>query len=137
MRYPVKIQPDGHVWMATFPDIPEANTAGDTREEALANARDALVTAMDFYFEDGRQVPPPSPAKRGQPLVDLPPSVAVKVLLLNEMLGQKVRPADLARKMGTTRQEVNRLTDLHHPTKVDTMHQALQALGKRLEFSVA
>ncbi len=100
-------------------------------------AVDALTTAMDFYFEDRRQVPPPSAPKRGQVLVDLPPSVEAKVLLLNEMLRQQVKPAEPARRMNVRPREVNRLTDLHHPTKIDTISQALLALGRRLELSLA
>jgi ABC-type polysaccharide transport system permease subunit len=49
---------------------------------------------MDFYFEDQRPVPAPSQPKRGQAVVELPVSVAAKVLLLNEMLRQKVRPIE-------------------------------------------
>ena len=60
--------------------------------------------------------------------MELPVSVAAKVLLLNEMLRQKVRPIDLARRIGTTKQEVNRLTDLKHATKIDRIDAALRAL---------
>ena len=70
-------------------------------------------------------------------MVDLSPSVAAKVLLLNEMLRQKVRPIDLARRLGTTKQEVNRLTNLRHPTKIDRIDAALRALGKRLYLDAA
>ena len=41
----------------------------------------------------------------------------------------------LARRMGTRPQEVNRLTTLSHPTKIDTISRALRALGKRLEVA--
>jgi antitoxin HicB len=99
-------------------------TGAATREEALALAADALTTAMEFYFEDRRQVPGPSEPKRGQVMIDLPPSVCAKVLLLNEMLRQQVKPSELARRMNVRPQEVNRLTDLHHPTKIDTISQA-------------
>ncbi len=137
LSYPARITRDGDSVGVTFPDIPEAITFGDTREEALAMAVDALTTAMDFYFEDKRIVPPPSPLKRGQVLIDLPPSVGAKVLLLNEMLSQGTRHAELARRMNIRAQEVNRLTTLRHPTKIDTIALALRALGKRLELSVA
>ena len=33
-------------------------------------------------------------------------------------------------------QEINCLTDLRHPTKIDAIAQALRAMGKRLEMSV-
>jgi len=70
-------------------------------------------------------------------VVELPVSVAAKVLLLNEMLRQKVRPIELARRIGTTKQEVNRLTDLKHATKIDRIDAALRALRKRLVLDAA
>lgn len=121
--------------MASFPDIPEALTSGATREEALAMARDALITAMDFYFEDRRPVPAPSRIAKGSDSVELPPSLAAKVLLLNEMVRQQVKPAELARRMGTTPQEVTRITNVRHATKIDAIGAALHALGKRLEMA--
>jgi antitoxin HicB len=123
--------------MVTFPDIPEANSQGDSVEDALKMAADALETALDFYFDAGRPVPAPSKPKRGQAVVELPPSVTAKVLLLNEMLRQKVRPAELARRIGTTPQEVNRLTNIRHTTRIDRVDTALRALGKRLIIRVA
>jgi antitoxin HicB len=53
------------------------------------------------------------------------------------MLHQKVRPIELARRIGTTKQEVNRLTDLRHATKIDRIDTALRALGKRLILDAA
>ncbi len=137
LSFPARVTPDGTGFMVTFPDVPEAITCGATYEEALDMAADALATAMDFYFEDKRPVPEPSRLKRGQVLVDLPPSIGAKVLLLNEMLAQGTRNADLARLMNVRPQEINRLTDLKHPTKIDTIAIALKALGKRLELRLA
>ena len=134
LSYPARIARDGERFMVSFVDIPEALTDGNTREEAIAMAADALTTAMDFYFEEKRLVPAPSPAKRGQVSVDLPASISAKVLLLNEMVLQQVKPSELARRMSVPRQEVNRLTNLHHPTKIDTISQALLAMGKKLEL---
>lgn len=136
LQFPARVVVDGNGFLVSFPDIPEALTSGRSREEALDMAADALTTAMDFYFEDRRSVPMPSLPKRGQVLVELPASVAAKVLLLNEMIRQGARNIDLARLMGVRPQEVNRLTDLHHPTKIDTINAALRSLGKRLEMKV-
>ena len=135
--YPVNLRKDGKFILVTFPDIPEAITQGKDRAEALTMAREALEISLDFYFEDHRPVPMPSKPKRGQAVVELPLSVAAKVLLLNELLRQKVRPIDLARRIGTTKQEVNRLTDLKHATKIDRIDAALRALGKRLILDAA
>ncbi|NVI06336.1 type II toxin-antitoxin system HicB family antitoxin [Paraburkholderia youngii] len=136
LRYPALIEPDGDGFAVSFRDIPEALTGGSTTEEAREMAADALLTAMDFYFEDRRPVPTPSKAKKGEELVALPASVSAKVLLLNEMIEQKVTPAGLARRLGTSPQAVNRIVDIGHSTKIDTIAEALEALGKHLEIAV-
>jgi antitoxin HicB len=86
MRYPVNLVPDTGGYVVTFPDIPEAMTQGDSYEEAMEMAKDALETALDFYFEDERKVPLPGKLKNGQEYVELSPSLWAKVLLLNETL---------------------------------------------------
>lgn len=136
--YPVTLTPDNidGGFVVTFDDIPEAITQGDTEAEALAAAKDALESALDFYFEDKRAVPAPSNAKPGQNVIELPASLSAKVLLLNEMIRQDVRPAELARRLNTTPQEVNRLTNVRHTTRIDGIAAALQALGKHLEMRV-
>ncbi len=139
MRFPVRLvyQRTSKNYAVYFPDIPEALTCGDTPADALRHALDALETALDFYFDYSRQIPTPSAPKRGQKLVELPPTIAAKVLLHNEMVKQKVRPIELARRMGIPRQELTRVLNLKHNTKIDTTAQALNALGKRLELHVA
>jgi antitoxin HicB len=138
MKFPVNLTPDKDDggFVVTFPDIPEAITQGDTVEQALAMAQEALETALEFYFEDKRVVPVPSKAKRGQRAVELPASLSAKVLLLNEMVTQNIRPAELARRLNTTPQEVNRLTNLRHTTRIDGIAAALQAMGRHLEISL-
>lgn len=135
MRYPVNYEKDGEGYLVTFPDIPEALTGGNTLEEAQTIALDALVTAFEFYFEDGRQVPKPG-AVVGD-YVEVPPSIEAKILLLNTLVESGITYAELARRMGTQPQAVQRLINLHHTTKIDTIYQALAAIGKQLKLEVA
>ena len=121
-------------FVVTFPDIPEAITQGESVEDALVHASDALASALDFYIEDGNPVPTPSKPKRGQYMVELPASYTAKILLLQEMAAQKVRPAELARRLKVTPQEVTRLIDPRHKTRIDGIAGALKALGKTLEI---
>lgn len=135
LAYPVTLKSDKKAgFVVSFKDIPEALTQGETRAEALQMAADALESAMDFYFEAKRIVPTPSRPKKGQAVVELPISLAAKVLLLNEMIRQKVRPSELARRLQRTPQEVNRLTNIRHASKIDGIAGAMKALGKTLEI---
>lgn len=133
MFYPAQFTPaEEGGFVVTFRDIPEAITQGDDLTEARAMAADALLTAMDFYFEDKRTVPMPSALQEGEEGVALPASVFAKVLLLNTMLEQDVSNAELARRMGTRPQDVQRIVNLGHTTKIDTIAAALHQLGKNL-----
>lgn len=132
MYYPATLTPNGSGFTVSFRDIPEAITEGDSLDEALAMAKDALAVAMEFYSEDNRTVPMPSKAAADEHLVGLPPSVWAKVLLLNEMLAQNVSQAELAKRLGVVPQKVTRLVDLSHTTKIDTLALAFDKLGKRL-----
>lgn len=136
MRYPITIEPDGKFLFVKFVDIPEAITQGATHAEALEMAKDVLESSLDFYFEDERKVPLPSKLKKGQEFVELNPSLWAKVLLLNEMLSQQLRPADLAKRLHVRPQEVTRLMDIKHSTKIDTIGAAFTAMGKKLDFVV-
>lgn len=135
-RYPALLEPEGDGFNITFRDIPEAITCGDNREDALEMAAGALLTAMEFYFEDRRPVPLPSAPQDGEVLIALPSSVWAKVLLLNEMLAQRVTPAELARRLNTRPQDVTRIVNLGHATKIDTISAALRTMGKDLEISI-
>ena len=138
MKFPVTLtrdEKDGG-FVVTFRDIPEAIAQGETVEDALVMAKEELEIAMEFYFEDKRCVPAPSKPKRGQHTIELPASLSAKVWLLNEMVAQNMRPAELARRLNTTPQQVNRLTNLRHTTRIDAIAAALHAMGRQLEISV-
>ena len=94
MKFPVALTHDkvDGGFVVTFRDIPEAITQGETEEEALHMAKEALETALEFYFEDARTVPIPTNTNSEELTVELSASLSAKVLLLNEMLDQNVRP---------------------------------------------
>lgn len=136
-KYPIRITPDGDAYMVQFLDIPEAITCGDTLEQAKMMAHDALLTALEFYFEDLRIVPTPSALNNGQDYIELPASIAVKVHLLNEMVRQRVKQVDLAKRMHLSPTQVNRIVNVRQSTKIDTISAAFSALGKQLDFVIA
>lgn len=137
MKYPAIFKKTEGGYVITFPNIPEANTQANSYDEAIVMAEDALLTALDFYFEDNRFVPMPSKPKKGEVLINLPASAFIKVLLLNTMLEERVTQAVLAKRMGVSRQQVTRLVTLKHTTKIDKLDCAFKALGKELRVSVA
>lgn len=92
MRYPVTVEKTGTGFFVSFQDVPEALTEGQTMDEALELAKDALETALEFYFEDERSVPMPSVPTKNQPVIELSASLWAKVLLLNAMVRNTLAP---------------------------------------------
>ncbi len=138
LNYPLELTRDSNgEFLLTIPDIPEAAAVGDTEEAALREGLDALESALDFYFSDRRMVPLPRKAKKGQLLISLPALPASKVLLHNEMVTQGVKKADLARRLNMAPPNVERIFNLKHSTRIETIELALASMGKHLDVRVA
>ena len=133
LNYPVNLTQDTNgSYLVSFPDLPDVNSVGDTVEEALHEAVDALLTGVEMYFHHRRTVPLPSAPTKRQHTVAMPALETAKVLLWNEMLQQNLRKADLVRKLGVHAPQVDRLFDLRHSSKLDFVEQTAAALGRRL-----
>lgn len=132
--YELQPQPEGG-FTVVFPDVPEAITQGETKEEAAVMAENALVTALSFYTDHAQPLPPPSPA-RGRPLAYVEPLVAAKLALHDAMLAAGVSNVALARQLGTDEKTVRRLRDPLHQSRINQVDAALRALGKRLGIVV-
>jgi len=135
MRYPITVhrEKSGSCWLS-FPDCPGVFTWGDSVDDAMSHALDAWESMYMYVLGTDDLVPLPTPVKRRQKWLDVPPSIAAKVLLHNEMVKQKVRPNDLARRMGIPQEELMRVLSLKYKTKIETVAEALNALGKHFEF---
>ena len=60
MRYRVHIQQDEDgVFVAEVPSLPGCLSQGRTREEAVANVREAMAAYLESLEEHGEPIPPP------------------------------------------------------------------------------
>lgn len=60
MKYRVLLQlDDDGAWVAEVPALPGCVSQGRTREEAVANVREALAAYLESLEEHGDPVPPP------------------------------------------------------------------------------
>lgn len=62
MRYPVAIESGtaSEAFGVVVPDLPGCFSAGDTMEEALANAEEAIAAWIDAALDTGKDIPQPS-----------------------------------------------------------------------------
>ena len=59
MLYPIAIEPgdEQHAYGVTVPDLPGCFSAGDTMEEAIAKAKEAITGHIEILVEKGWDIP--------------------------------------------------------------------------------
>ena len=62
MRYPVAVEPgtDTETFGVVVPDLPGCFSAGDTMEEAMAMAEEAIASWIETALDSGLDIPRPS-----------------------------------------------------------------------------
>jgi antitoxin HicB len=134
MRYPVTITPDDGQFTVTFPDVPEAVTFGQTRDEALRRSPDALLTIFDALMKDRRDIPLPSETTGDA--IELPALETTKIELYRVMRASNVGKAELAKRLQWHLPQVDRVLHVKHGSQLDQMEAAFAALGKKLVITV-
>ena len=128
-------EPEGG-FTVRFRDVPEAITAGETEAAALRAAIDALDTALSFYVEARESVPSPGRPRRGE--VPVAPSILAqaKIALYEGMRARGIGKAELARRLGCHLEQIDRLLDLTHGSRMSQVERALAAIGRRITIEV-
>ena len=130
LAYPIHLEPDDNdTLLATSPDFPELTTFGDDREETLARAVDALEEAVAACMYDREDIPSPS---QGADCAVLPALITAKVMLYQGMRDRGIGKSDLARRLGWTLTQLDKVMDINHRSRLDDMDAALRAVGQQL-----
>ena len=136
-RYPITLEDDDNgTVLVSFPDFPEAVTFGDTTDEAIARALDALETVIAAYIQDKRPIPKPSEIVHDEAVVTLSALVAAKVQLYQSMQQARVNKTQLAKRLGVHLPQVDRLFNIRHGSQIGQLEAAATALGKRLLVAI-
>ena len=63
MRYPIAIEPgdNRHAFGVVVPDLPGCFSAGDSLDEAMAQAREAIFLHLEGMLDEGKALPQPGP----------------------------------------------------------------------------
>ncbi|MEI9885477.1 MAG: type II toxin-antitoxin system HicB family antitoxin [Rhizomicrobium sp.] len=132
--YPYKLERQKNGWwLIRFPDIPEALTEGETKEEALDNAQDCLIAALEGYIKAGRPIPHPP---FGGDRIALPSLVTAKLAVYVNMQKQKWSRTRLAHALGMPENSVRRLLDLRHSSQMWVIDEALAKMDAELQIDL-
>lgn len=121
----------------SFRDFSNLHSVALTEDDIELEARDGLVAAIGDLIDSRIPVPEPTAAHEGDIVIHLPVLVCLKAALHNAMISTGTRKADLARKLNQKAPQIDRLLDVGHASKVETLEQALYLLGYEVSVSVS
>ncbi|MGA2186224.1 MAG: type II toxin-antitoxin system HicB family antitoxin [Bryobacteraceae bacterium] len=124
-------------FVVTFPDFSWGGTQGETEAEAYEMAQDLLQLIVGQCIRKHEHIPRPGRV-RGKHVrgVALPVLAETKIELYRIMRESGVRKAELARRMGQPKQQIERLLNLEHASRLDQIEAAFAALRKQLTIGV-
>jgi antitoxin HicB len=130
-RIPAVLEPEASGgFFVRFVDVEGAMTDGETLDEALFNASEALWGILGWMLDENRPIPEPSPAGDGRVLVAPTPGPR-RPLLIRRARGERSL-AELARSLETSWPSAQRLENPRHSPTLRQLEKAAAALGKRL-----
>lgn len=125
-------------FVVTFPDLPHGATQAETVEEALEMGEDLLRSVVGELMRRGEGLPRPIKHRgRNYRLIALPALQAAKAELYKAFRASGVKKAELARRMGIPKTNIERLFDLDHASQLDQIEAAFRAIGKKIEVRVS
>lgn len=134
MHYYAKITKAEGVYQVFFPDLPNVITYGETKEDALKNASDALNGVLETDYDAGFTLPEPKQkAAKGYYPVDVLPHVEFPYRLRQMRNGHS--QTEIAKALGISYQVYQRLETPGkcNPT-LKTIEKLSAVFGKRLEL---
>lgn len=136
-HYRIELTPDDNdTVLVTSPDLPEVTTFADSAESAAVAASAAIEEALAARISRGDRIPPWSVNKGNLPVATLSSQTLLKLGLYNSLRLQGLTRAELARRLGWHREQVDRLFRLDHASKLDQLDAAFHALGEEIRFEL-
>lgn len=136
--YPALIEPGTFkaTWIVTFRDVPEAVSQGKGQDKARRAGRDALGVALLAILEMERPLPKPSEPEKGEVMIKVRPDLTAKIAVIEAFNEADISQAQLAERLKKDAREVRRILDPDHATKLPTLTEALEVLGRELVIGV-
>ena len=130
--YGIRVHEEDGDFVVEVRDLPEVVTSGDSYEEALELAADAIEVVVANRMEKDRGLSEPSSIQNGEIGIPLSAQLAAKASIYVAWKASGLKKTELAKLLHRNEVEVRRILDPHHGTKLDQLEEAAKALGGRL-----
>jgi antitoxin HicB len=125
-------------FVVTFPDLHHGATQGETLGDASDMAEDLLASIVGELMKRGEDLPRAS-KRRGKRyrLVTLPALQSAKAEFNSAFRASGLKKAELARRSGIPKTNIERIFDQDHASRFDQIEAAFLAIGKKIEVRIS
>lgn len=134
LTYGATLSHDEDGIVVTFRDLGNVFTWGETEEEAVFNAQEALDGVLKSMTAHNQKIPWPSDIQQGEFGVSVSPEIAVPVLLHTLRTQQHKSLSDVAKSLGKPYQSVQRMEQLGSNLTLKSLKMTAAALGATVEI---
>jgi len=125
-------------FLVTVPAFPEITTDGDRSQDAIMNACNAIEEAIAARISHGEDIPVPVlEARKGRFYAEVSLLVLLKCSLYIICRKRNITRAELSRRLGWHREQVDRLFRLDHNSRIDQLDAAFKAAGSPLMMNMS
>ena len=139
MAYRLVLESDDNgTWLVTAPAFPELTTFADNEDDASRVATLALEEAIAARIARGMDIPSPDfepekilSAQWAEPSLQ----TIIKVALYAAQRDEGMSRAEMARRLGWGREQVDRLFRIDHASRLDQLQAGFEVLGRQPRFA--
>lgn len=134
LTYSARIVKEDGVYLVSFPEFPNVHTYGETLDEAVSNASEALNGAIESDFDRGFDLPQPK-KHAGKAYHDITVLPHIEIAWRLRKLRKGCPQTEIARRLSVSYQAYQKLENPRkcNPT-VKTLEKIGKAFGKKLRI---
>jgi antitoxin HicB len=137
LGFNLEIEPDDNdTLLIRCPSIPGVVTFAEAERDIERWSVDAIETMLQSMMASGEQMPVGDRPAAGKTFVRLSLLATLKVQLYEGCRAAQVSRAELARRLGWHREQVDRLFRLNHASRLDQIETAFKAMGLEIDVAV-
>lgn len=134
MFYRAAIKRSGKHWLISFADCQGCLTYGNSKAEALDNAKEALEGWLEAHLQQGNVPPRPRTRSKGED-VEVDPRLAAVLQIRWRRAELQLTQGQVAKRSGVSQQQIAKLENPDGNPTIATLAKIAEALGLRLEVS--
>ena len=137
LLFNLQVEPDANdTFLITCPAIPGVVIFAETESTIQLRSRDAIETMLQSVMARNEPLPASDRLKPATTHVQLALTASLKAELYEACRSSGVTRAELARRLGWHREQVDRLFRLNHASRLAQLEAAFKAVGREIDLEV-